>query len=157
MKQILLLFLCSNISFILSFITTQSASIYYDNQKFPPYKIVLNIWDPSAVAYARYKATLPKEGFDKHKIITNQNNRYNDEILSYAAGYLEGYFTRNRVLDHYRNLQEKTWGKLGKMPATIGSFFIDNRQFILNMYNLNPQDNYWKLVYTIYMQYEVLV
>ncbi len=135
---------------------SQSASVYY-NKDLNEYQIILNTLDTSSVAYATYKPKLSTKGWDFLTVTTNQNNKYDDKILAYGAGYLEGYLTRKRILDHFKNMSVKTWGEMNKMPSNIRSFFIENKNYILTQYSLNSDDNYWKMIHTLYMQFEGIV
>ena len=156
----------------------QKASIFYNNST-NEWKIIMNSTDSiNAVAYAEYSTTLESIGWDTLIITTNQNGNeiYSDEILAYGSGYLEGFLTKNRILNHYKNVKEDTWGGSiynGKMPDNVRNYLKNQRKYIEDQYKLHNElsnrnsysnssyssnsSNYWKLVYCIQLQLEGVI
>jgi len=131
-----------------------TASIYYDysTQK---YNIVPFVLDTNAVAYATYTPTLYTDGWDKLAITTN--NKFEDNISAYAAGYLEGVLTNKHIHNHFLNVSADMWKETGKMPDNVREFFVKHREYINNQYLLNKNDNYWKIAFAFQTQLEGLI
>ena len=99
--------------------------------------IIENTFNNDRIAAAKYTVGLEKIGWDLLAVKTNKN--FPDDLQAEAAGRLEGYLTRERIWNHWRNLNLKTWeGK--NMEESSREFFKLQEEYILELYNSNPQD-----------------
>ena len=69
--------------------------------------IIENSFISDRIAAAKYTVGLEKIGWDLLAVKTNKN--FPDDLQAEAAGRLEGYLTRERIWNHWRNLNLKTW------------------------------------------------
>ncbi|KAL9649727.1 hypothetical protein ABK040_009542 [Willaertia magna] len=165
MQQILLfifLVICcfSTISSAYSFANNEVlATVFYTNDSVTRFYIKEDTLDKqNGVAYANYRLTLESQGWDTLEITTN--NRFDDEIQAFAAGYLEGYITNKRISDHYANMNTYTWYNEPnkRMPEYVREFFLRQREWVKNQ-SLQKKDSdpVWKQIYLIYLQMDGLL
>lgn len=83
------------------------------------------------IAIAKYTVGMNTIGWDLLAIKTNKN--FDDALQAEAAGYLEGYLTRIRIYDHFRNLNIKNWKNKG-LPSNTKEFFIQQKKFVDDSY-----------------------
>ena len=107
MKYLLLLFLTVSISSKELINTSETeARIYYsvDNQ----WTILTENFDETKpfVAKGFYNDIFDTNGWDKLAITTN--SQFNDDLQAEAAGRLEGYLSKDRILMHYHNVASFT-------------------------------------------------
>ena len=108
----------------------------------------------NSLAHATYNSDLEKTGWDKLVITTNK--KFEDDETSYAAGYLEGSLTANRIYNHYRNMKAFTWGN-DSMPDLVKEYLRETREYIISQHKSYPNDNYWNLAYLIQRQFDGLI
>lgn len=65
------------------------------------YSIVFQSNPSNQPAYGSYNDTVNENGWSLLRITTN--NKFDDKIQAYAAGYLEAYLTHHRIYQHYKN------------------------------------------------------
>lgn len=95
-------------------------------------------------------------GFDSLHITSNV--RVDDAVQAYAAGYLEGYVTAQRIWDHWNNMRTYTFSKTGgSMPPHVRTFLQKQLEWIEDQVKASPRDPYWMQVNTVYQQYMGLV
>lgn len=96
-------------------------------------------------------------GFDTLHITTN--SKFDDSVQAYAAGFLEGVVTADRIWTHWSNMNTYTWSSYpnGKMPGYVRAFIANQMAWMRQQVKLNPTDNYWKQVDTILQQFTGLV
>jgi hypothetical protein len=110
------------------------ASIYINDKN---EWIIENQFNTERIAAVKYSVGLEKIGWDLLAVKTNKN--YPDDLQAEAAGRLEGYLTRQRIWDHWRNLNQITW-KGKNMTKSARKFFREQEEYILEMYKSNPND-----------------
>ncbi len=117
------------------------------------------------IAIAKYNDGMLTIGWDLLAIKTN--NKFEDITQAEAAGYLEGYLTRQKIYNHWSNLHIKTWGKGKQMPDNVKQFLLDQKKFILDSYeeikksiNDFTENKNATLIYNAYLlqrQFEALI
>lgn len=113
-------------------------------------------FDPkNYIASANYTVGLESIGWDLLAISTNKN--YEDEIQAEAAGRLEGYLTKNRIWNHWRNLNTKQNWKNFTMPENLQKFFADQEAYVEEIYNLNKTDGVSANAYFLLRQFRGLI
>lgn len=99
-------------------------NIYYSkgNQKYTTK--ISNTRDDNAVASALYNKSYEETGLDFLSISTYEKSdqKYSDEIKSYAMGYLEDVLTKDRFYQYYNNILNNTFHD-EKIPENFLSFF----------------------------------
>jgi hypothetical protein len=113
------------------------------------------IFDPNNfIASAKYTVGLEKIGWDLLAITTNIN--YEDELQAEAAGRLEGYLTKDRIWNHYRNLRAKLWNNTN-LPENVNSFLTDQEAYIQEIYNKNKTNGVSANAYYLLRQFKGLI
>lgn len=110
--------------------------------------------DLNAIATCKYQKSYNNDGWGKLYILTN--NSFDDKTQAYAAGYLEGYITREKIYDHYRNIRLNEYGKKG-FPHNIKKFFKENLEYMENLVELNPSDIHSQTIIKYFLQYKGMV
>jgi hypothetical protein len=118
-------------------------------------------YDPTSIAYAKYKKSLHSSGWDFLTLSSNieKDNKYSDEMKAYASGYLEGYLTHERIWNHFLNtkqyyLKEKNLN----IPENLKNFILQNKDWIHKMSLENKdKDDYWYHTYLVQMQLEGMI
>ena len=135
--------------------TKIEASCYYIKTT-GKYKVVLNVIDKMAAAYATYIPSYETKGWDFLTLSSYDgiDDKYQDEIKNYAMGYLEGVLTYKRIYPSYYNLNNyKYYQNQGVMPNSTYEFFQKNLQFMKNMTSrYKDTDPYWHEVNNLDMQ-----
>jgi hypothetical protein len=135
------------------------ASVNWDS-KTQSYSILQNIYDNTTVAYGTYKKDMENSGWDSLTISSYQgeDNKYEDEVKSYAMGFLEGSITYERIWNHYQNCNAFFNFPSLKMPDNTREYLKQNRLWIYAMYQQNgAKDAYWNQAYNIFRQFEGLI
>jgi hypothetical protein len=115
-----------------------------------------------AIAYAEYEKKLYENGWDFLRISSNSliKNKYDDQLIAYSAGYLEGYITYKRILMHYKNMKQYIFPAQvytnSSMPENVRQYLKENNEWIRNETKEN-KDEYWFNVNLIQEQYEGMV
>lgn len=108
------------------------------------------------IAIAKYTLGLLTIGWDLLAIKTNK--QFDDLIQAEAAGYIEGYLTRERIFNHWRNLQIKTWGKIeNKMPDNVKDFLNSQKNFVEESFHKNKDDSHIYNAYLLQKQFDGLI
>lgn len=111
--------------------------------------IISNEFNLDLIATAKYTVGLEIIGWDLLAVKTNKN--YPDDLQAEAAGRLEGYLTRRRIWNHWRNLNQKTWdGKSMNESAKV--FFLKQEEYIVEMFNSKPNDPVYANAYYLLRQ-----
>eukprot|EP01089_Gocevia_fonbrunei_P003468 TRINITY_DN13445_c0_g1_i1.p1 TRINITY_DN13445_c0_g1~~TRINITY_DN13445_c0_g1_i1.p1 ORF type:complete len:542 (+),score=120.42 TRINITY_DN13445_c0_g1_i1:50-1675(+) len=132
-----------------------TGTVHYDSSS-NTYTLVTGI-DHEGVAYGEFVDEMHKDGWGKLNIQTNA--QYGDEIQMFAAGYLEGAFTHERIYDHYVNV----WSYLFKnistpMPDVLHTWFKTQHSWVHDESLKNKaSDPYWGQVAGILAQFDGLV
>src|SRR5689334_22434354 len=121
--HILILFLSTSLCFSI----TRKYYIYY-SEKNSSFFISEHQIKNYFLASAKYSNAFENDGWDRLYLNTNKNIKDNN-LTSYASGYLEGYITQKRIFNHWQNVNAFTW-KNGKMPEYVKSYFRDNQKYI---------------------------
>jgi hypothetical protein len=115
-----------------------------------------------AIAYAEFDKKLYKNGWDFLRISSNSltKNKYDDQLIAYSAGYLEGYITYKKILMHYKNMKQYIFPVQvytnSSMPENVKQYLKENNEWIRNKTKEN-KDEYWYNVNLIQEQYEGMV
>ena len=111
--------------------------------------------DENAVASAIYNKTYEKKGWDFLSISSYEKNdsKYSDSIKAYAMGYLEGYLTKDRIYNFYKNIINYNFFEEKTIPQNMLNFFQDNLDYMEKQSkNLMNSDSYWEQVHFILQQ-----
>ena len=127
------------------------ARIYYSNEG--TWSIVTENFDETKayVAKAFYDKKFEEYGWDELHITTNKI--FSDQLQAEAAGRIEGYLTKDRILYHYENLLSIQ----GELSYKEKAFFNKQRDFILEEYARNPYEPHIYNAYLIYLQFKGMV
>ena len=152
MKYLLLLFLTVSISSKELINTSETeARIYYsvDNQ----WTILTENFDETKpfVAKGFYNDIFDTNGWDKLAITTN--SQFNDDLQAEAAGRLEGYLSKDRILMHYHNVASFT----GDLTDNEKEFFQKQFDFIKSSYEKTPENPHIYNAHLVYLQFKGMV
>jgi hypothetical protein len=113
--------------------------------------------DNNALASAIHTEAWRSEGWDYLKVISRASN-HNNTDQAYAAGYLEGYLTRERIYNHYLNMKQYLFEKYNNtMPDHVRKFLADNYQWIKSQGQANKGDPFWDRALLLQVQLEGLI
>ena len=133
----------------------KKASVYYIKTT-GKYKVVENVYDKKAAAYAIYTPSYETKGWDFLTLSSYEgvDEKYSDEVKNYAMGYLEGVLTYKRIYPAFYNLNNyKYYKNNGVMPNSTYEFFQKNLQFMKDMTSkYKNSDPYWHEVNNLYNQ-----
>ncbi|KAJ6230348.1 phospholipase b-related [Anaeramoeba flamelloides] len=102
--KFLLILLTVLVLFTLCNTTTYTGSVYFSTDSSTyTYKQGM---DTDAVSYAKFDDTLFEIGFGRLHLYTNKD--YGDYIQMYAAGFLEGHLTQERIWNQFSNFKVGT-------------------------------------------------
>lgn len=116
----------------------------------------------NTIVYAEYEKKLYKNGWDFLHISSNSmtKNKFDDQLIAYSVGYLEGYITYKRILVHYQNMKQYVFPAQvyanSSMPQNVREYLKENNEWIRNQTSEN-KDEYWFNVNLIQEQYEGMV
>jgi len=130
------------------------ASIKIVDDKFTIYENNFEL-DEETIAIAKYSLGILTIGWDLLAIKTNKN--FTDIIQAEAAGYLEGYLTRKRIFNHWRNLHIKTWGIKGQMPENVKEYLLNQQTFVEESFKRNQNNTHIYNAYLLNKQFKGLV
>jgi hypothetical protein len=135
------------------------ASIKFDAEKIQ-FSVIEGVYDETSPAFAIYKPSMEMTGWDSLALSSYQgeDNKYSDEVKSYAMGYLEGYLTSKRIWNHYQNCNAFFNYPEGKMPLNTKEFLTENRSWVYQIpKEKGTSDPYWHHAYLIYRQFEGMI
>jgi len=69
------------------------------------------------------------------------NGSFNDASQAYAAGYVEGFVTADRILQGVRNM-----GTNYTLTGAVAEWLSNNSLWMASQIAANPQDVYWQQV-----------
>ena len=107
------------------------------------------------IAIAKYTLGLLTIGWDLLAIKTNK--KFDDLTQAEAAGYLEGFLTRERIYNHWRNLHIKTWGENKQMPENVKEFLQAQKNFVEESFKKNENDPVIYNAYLLNIQFTGLI
>lgn len=123
-----------------------SATVYFKNNT---YSIRPGILDKEGLAYGVFNDTILKSGWNTLNIRAGfSNQKYQDENLMYAAGYLEGFLTSQQIYQHLTNVKASTFGK-GTPPQLqekLQKFFTDQDDWMRGKLEENQESPFWKVL-----------
>ena len=112
--------------------------------------------DEDAIASATYINSYESKGWDFLTISTydKSDNRYDDDIKSYAMGYLEGILNKDRIFSIYRNLMHFSFYEDNlELPNNLIEYLTRNLDYMkTKSKKYKDTDPYWEHVYYIYKQ-----
>ena len=91
---------------------------------------------PGAVAVANYSDAINQTGWAFLDLATDA--RFPSSLQAYGAGFLEGYFSFQRIYEYSLNN-----GYGGPYPQNVTEFLADQRDWVAGMVTANPTDPYW--------------
>jgi len=116
--------------------------------------VVDDVLDHSGAAWGTYDESMDAEGFGK--LYINTGSQFSDNQQAFAAGYLEGYLTHVRIVQHYNNLLQ-VFFKNGSFPQNVNTWLTEQREWFHSQIEANKDDGYWKVAATVYEQKAGLV
>jgi hypothetical protein len=133
---------------------TIEISIKYNNDK-SDFIFVNGVFSNEGlyIAGAKFTKSLESKGWDLLAIKTNPN--MDDITQAQAAGYLEGYITKDRIWNHYRNLRQKLFDDKN-LPDNMREFLTDQEQWLETTYNQKPEDRIINNAYLTLQQFNEL-
>lgn len=106
------------------------------------------------VARATYSNEINNTGWAFLEIHTSRDS--SDEKQAYAAGFLEGYLTRDLIWMHWQNMLKGYCYNKTEVCGLIEDFVDKNEDYIASMVTDNPTDPYWYQMKLYYIQIEGL-
>jgi hypothetical protein len=111
-----------------------------------------------ALASAIYTDSWKEEGWDYLQVISRRNVEFSNKQQAYAAGYIEGFLTKNRIYNHYLNMKQYLFSNYNnEMPPHVRKFFTNNREWIKNLADSNRGDAFWDHAILLQTQIEGLI
>lgn len=109
--------------------------------------------DYSYDAYAEFDETLNQTGWNRLRIISNFSS--SDEAQMFCTGYLDGYLSANGIIEAYKNfiISEGLDSNLNSWNHSWTNFTRNNINYLLENYEKDKGDEYWKSLYYIYLQF----
>nr|CAB3264926.1 putative phospholipase B-like 2 [Phallusia mammillata] len=105
----------------------------------------------TAVSTIKFKNDIQTTGWSHLEV--NTNSLYNNSMQAYAAGYAEGYVTKDMIDDRIEN-ELKDFCKTPSIYCTnLNKYLETNLKYMLSMVNSNP---YWEQIYYILLQLQGL-
>ncbi|XP_078481203.1 putative phospholipase B-like 2 [Ciona intestinalis] len=111
------------------------------------------------LAWTSYKNTLMKNGWIQIEVTTNENA--DNKLQAYAAGYMEGYLTKQHIADRWTN-----YYKPGHFCSPTSStlycnnlryYLTRNTQHMLKKIKKNPNSAYWNQIHLLLVQAQGLI
>ncbi|XP_052756530.1 putative phospholipase B-like 2 [Galleria mellonella] len=106
------------------------------------------------VAKATYRNEINNTGWAYLELHTSADS--SDEKQAYAAGYLEGFLTRDLIWMHWQNMLKGYCYNKTDVCGLIEDFVDKNEAYISSMVQKNPNDPYWYQMKLYYIQLEGL-
>ncbi|KAL4710855.1 hypothetical protein ACJJTC_012947 [Scirpophaga incertulas] len=106
------------------------------------------------VAKATYNNDINNTGWAYLELHTSEDS--NDEQQAYAAGYLEGFLTRDLIWMHWNNVLKGFCFNKTDVCGMIEEFVDKNEEYLSTMIEKHPQDPYWYQIKLYYIQLEGL-
>jgi len=128
------------------------ATVIY-NQESGQYTLVSGI-NTNGVAYGSFNDTLSLSGWGVLKIQTNP--QYGDNMQMYAAGYLEGALTSERIYQNYQNIYNTFFGTTPPSDK-LYQFLKDQDNWVRSMIKDHKDKPHWKTVGYIMSQFDGLM
>lgn len=111
-----------------------------------------DVIDKSAVAWGEHRDAVQTIGFGVMSI--HSNSKFDAEAQMFAAGYLEGYLTNDRIRQMYKNARElRNQQLLGK----VYEYMEHQSNYLLSKVAATPGDAYWQHVGHVLTQLKGLV
>ncbi len=140
---------------VVSYVLSLNATVYITQHSGA--RVELNKFDrTNGAAVATYDATLETKGWDYLSVELGSSSSIDDKTKAFAAGFLEGYLTANRIWTHHQNMHRFTWNG-GDMPEYVANFFKEQQKWVSTQVDSNPNDPYWQNVGFINQQFLGLV
>jgi hypothetical protein len=129
---------------------------HYEATIYPDLSIRYNVRDlTKGVATAIYNATFFQTGWDILHLHTSSH--FADKQQAYAAGYLEGVLTHERITTHYINSLYVCFPS-GKIPDNVAKFLMDQQNWMEKQISQYAEtDHYWHTAQLVFEQYKGLV
>ncbi|XP_013170935.1 PREDICTED: putative phospholipase B-like 2 isoform X1 [Papilio xuthus] len=105
-------------------------------------------------ARATFKNEINSTGWAFLELHTSKD--VTDEQQAYAAGFIEGYLTRDLIWMHWQNMLKGYCYNKTDLCGLIEEFIEKNENYIASMVDLNEIDAYWYQVKLYYIQLEGL-
>eukprot|EP00762_Andalucia_godoyi_P001362 ANDGO_04944.mRNA.1 Phospholipase B-like protein B len=106
----------------------------------------------TSTAYGSFEDSLEESGWMYLNVTTN--SQFADPIQAYAAGYLEGYVSAERISQYYLNVLELIFGENATgVPQPVLEFFSQQLSYVENQYDKHPNDPYWVLAYATHQTF----
>ncbi|RVE52351.1 hypothetical protein evm_002989 [Chilo suppressalis] len=128
----------------------------------------MSFWGKAEISVSDYYADIP----DVHVARATYSNEVNstgwaflelhttedspDEQQAYAAGYLEGFLTRDLIWMHWQNVLKGYCYNKTDVCGLIEAFVDKNEAYITSMVDKYPNDPYWYQIKLYYVQLEGL-
>ncbi|XP_038207015.1 putative phospholipase B-like 2 [Zerene cesonia] len=115
-----------------------------------------NVYDIPAVHVARatYSNEINSTGWAFLELHTTPDS--SDEKQAYAAGFLEGYLTRDLIWMHWQNMLKGYCYNKTDVCGLIEDYVDKNEEYLADMINSYPDDPYWYQVKLYKIQLEGL-
>eukprot|EP01130_Rhizamoeba_saxonica_P018914 TRINITY_DN9644_c0_g1_i1.p1 TRINITY_DN9644_c0_g1~~TRINITY_DN9644_c0_g1_i1.p1 ORF type:complete len:541 (-),score=112.21 TRINITY_DN9644_c0_g1_i1:31-1566(-) len=119
------------------------------------YSFESGVLDRNGVAFGSFQDDLDKNGWGVLSVRTNP--KFSNEMQMFAAGYLEGALTSNRIYENYENLYSEFFGKSGPSKELLNWLDTQDKWVKKNTEDSQNLNDYWKQVNYIQNQYNGLV
>lgn len=106
------------------------------------------------VARATYSNEINTTGWAFLELHTSADS--SDEKQAYAAGYLEGFLTRDLIWMHWQNMLKGYCYNKTDVCGLIEQYIDTNEEYIADMIHKNADDPYWYQMKLFYIQLEGL-
>ncbi|KJE97432.1 hypothetical protein CAOG_09069 [Capsaspora owczarzaki ATCC 30864] len=129
------------------------ATVYIKNGQA---SLSMGVLDPSGAAYGTFEDGLMTTGWGVFEVKTN--SAFKDAEQLYAAGFLEGALTYNRIYDHYQNMFTYFFPNASDPSVQLyRNWFNQQDAWTRRNVQLNPQVSFWVQTGSILAQFDGLV
>jgi hypothetical protein len=113
----------------------------------------------NGIAYGSFVDTINETGWSQLNIRSGYgNDQHRDSALMYAAGYLEGAITAERIYQQYNNMDQILFRDVtNETISKLKTFFLQQEAWMVEMIESNGNDSFWRHVGLIFQQYRGLI
>ncbi len=88
---------------------------------------VSEVYTTVAIAFGKY--VLSHNSLGTGKLYIETNKFFSNDKQAFCAGYLEGYLTKDKIIDHNTNMKASVW-KNNDIPENVKAFLDINKEYI---------------------------
>lgn len=124
-------------------------------------ELLVGVEDKNGVAYGHYEDAVNETGWGVLNIAGGYSivaHSLEDDVITMAAGMVEGALTHSQIYDLYWNLYNSSFrGQSQETVEKVKNFYLMQREWMENMiHNFSASSTYWKYVQLLYSQFQGL-